>query len=123
MVFFWGRLETKRSSAVSVVVRMVMVICFGTAPLPTILHVRDLSKFMPLMARDRSKWPWRLLWHGWLPGFSVAPWAASLGQLAERSLEQVLGAYPVDDSCFWTPPDFWDADDLADEIGEHSLCV
>ena len=50
-------------------------------------------------------------------------WAASLGQLAERSLEQVLGAYPVDDSCFWTPPDFfWMLDDLAAEIGEHP-CV
>ena len=50
------------------------------------------------------------------------PWAASRGQLAERSLEQVLGAYPVDESGFWTPPDLWDADDLAAEIEEHP-CV
>ena len=42
--------------------------------------------------------------------------------MADRSLEQVLGACPVDDSCFWTPPDFWDAEDLATEIGENP-CV
>ena len=49
---------------------------------------------MPLVARDRSTWPRYLLWLGWLLGLSSAgegdPWAASLGQLAERSLEQVL---------------------------------
>ena len=45
-----------------------------------------------------------------------------LSQLAERSLERVLDAYPADDSGFWTPPDFWDAEDLASEIGEHP-CV
>ena len=28
-------------------------------------------------------------------------------------------AYPVDDAEFWTPPDFWDAEDLAIEIGDH----
>ena len=85
-----------------------------------VLHVRELPKFMPLMARDRSRWPRCLLWHGWLLGLSIAgerdPWAASLGQFAERSLEQVLGAYPVHGSCFWTPPDIFDADDLAAEI-------
>ena len=39
-----------------------------------------------------------------LPGFGIAgesaPRAASLGQLADRSLEQVMGAIPVDDSDF-----------------------
>ena len=63
-----------------------------------------------------------LQWHGWLLGLSIAgerdPWDASLGQLAGRSLEQALGAYPVDDAGFWTP-DFWDADDLAIVIGDH----
>ena len=52
-----------------------------------------------------------LLWHGWLPSLSTAgerdPWAASLGQLADRSLEQVLVAYPVDHSDLWAAPDFW----------------
>ena len=63
----------------------------------------------------------------WLPGQSLAgerdPWAASLGLLAERSLEQALGAYPVDHSGFWAAPDFWDAEGVAAEIGEHSLCM
>ena len=34
-------------------------------------------------------------------------------------MEQCLGAYPADNSDFWTPPDFWDADDLAMVIEEH----
>ena len=50
------------------------------------------------MARDRSNWPRCMLWHGWRPGLSTAGerdlWAASLGQLADRSLELALGAYP-----------------------------
>ena len=75
-----------------------------------ILHVWELPEFVPLMARDRSKWSPCLLWHGWLPGLSLAgerdPWAASLSQLAYRSLEQVLGAHRVDNAGFWTPPDF-----------------
>ena len=48
--------------------------------------------------------------------------AASLGHLADRSFEVVLGAYQVVVSCFWTYPDFWDAGDLASEIGEDP-CV
>ena len=39
--------------------------------------------------------------------------------MAHRSLEQVLGAYPADASDFWTPPDFWDADDLALGLEDH----
>ena len=41
---------------------------------------------------------------------------ASLGQLADRSLEQALSDEPVDDA------DFWDAEDLATETGDHP-CV
>ena len=47
------------------------------------------------------------------------PWAACLGQLADRSLEQALGAYPVDCSGFWTPPDIGDSEDMVIEIGAH----
>ena len=47
-------------------------------------------------------WHCCLLSHGWLPGLSIVgmrdPWAACLGQLPHRSLEQVLGAYPADAS-------------------------
>ena len=47
-----------------------------------------------------------LVWHGWLPGLSTAgerdPWAASLGQLADKSVELALGAYPIGDHpCVW----------------------
>ena len=77
---------------------------------PFIVHVRELPEFMPLMVRDRSEWPRCLLWHGWLPCLGTAgerdPWAASLGQLADQTLEHVLGAYPADGSGFSTPPDF-----------------
>ena len=88
-----------------------------------VVHVRELLEFMLLMARDRSNWPRCSLRHGWLPGLSTAgerdPWAACLDQLADRSLERVVGAYPLDEAGFWTPPDFWGPDDLAREIGEH----
>ena len=73
------------------------------------------------MSNDRTMWPRCLLWHGWLPGLSTAglrdPWAAYLGQLAHRSLEQVLGAFQASDS--WTPPDVWDADDVALGLEDH----
>ena len=67
------------------------------------------SEFSTLMALDKSKWPRFLLWHGWLPGLSCigdrAPWTASFGQLACLKLEGCLGAYPVDSSSYWTPPE------------------
>ena len=69
------------------------------------------------MSLDRSKWPRSLLWHGWLPGLSgnsiSKPWAASFGDLASFHLERCLGAYPVDFVDCWTPPDYWDAYDIA----------
>ena len=70
---------------------------------PPLLHVRELREFMLLTARDRKVAPVFTL--AWLPGLSTAGerdhWAASLGQLADRSLERALGAYPVDDSGIW----------------------
>ena len=67
--------------------------------LSLILHVRELPEFMSLMAMDRRKWPRCLLWHGWLPGLSLAgerdPWAASFELLASRALERCLGACPA----------------------------
>ena len=57
------------------------------------------------------------VWHGWLPGLSGIstkdPWAASFGDLASFHLERCLGAYPVDFDDCWTPPEYWDADDIA----------
>ena len=89
----------------------------------TLQHVRELSEFAYLMSLDRSKWPRSLLWHGWLPGLSGIcdsdPWAASFHDLASAQLERCLGAYPVDCAGSWTPPVYWDADDIALEMSEH----
>ena len=43
----------------------------------------------------------------------------SFGELASFHLERCLGAYPVDFAAAWTPPDYWDADDIALEVPEH----
>ena len=81
---------------------------------------------MPLMARDRSEWSRCFLWHCWLPGLCVAgesdPWTASLAVSREVFGAASGGAFQADDSCFWTPPDLGDAEDLAIEIGDHP-CV
>ena len=59
----------------------------------------------------------------WLPGLNGMvnnePWALSFGDLASFHLERCLGAYPVDFAAAWTPPDYWDADDIALEVPEH----
>ena len=99
---------------------------FWEGTFPPLLHVTELPEFVSLMALDRGKWPRCLSWHGWLPGVSGAgagdPWAASFGQLACCELERCSGADPVDDSVCWTPPDYWDADDLALEMtGAHNM--
>ena len=86
-------------------------------------HVRDLPEFASLMALDRSNWPRCLLWHGWLPGLDGIRdhdlWATSFGDLASAQLERCFGAYPVDFAGSWTPPEYWDADDIALEMSEH----
>ena len=100
-----------------------MDIYFGNVLFPPLQHVRELPEFAFLMSLDRSKWPRCLLWHGWLPGLNGMmndkPWALSFGELASFHLERCLGAYPVDFAAAWTPPDYWDADDIALEVPEH----
>ena len=90
--------------------------------LSLLLHVRELPEFATLMSLDRSNWPRCLLWHGRLFKLCCAgerdPWATSFGNLACCNLESRLGAYPVDSSAFWTPPDCWDADDIALEMSD-----
>ena len=86
-------------------------------------HVPEMPEFAFLISLDRSKWPRWLLWHGWLLGLNGMmndkPWALSFGELAAFHLERCLGAYPVGFAAAWTPPDYWDADDIALEIPEH----
>ena len=100
-----------------------MVTCFGSVLPPPLQHIRELPEFATLMTLDRSNWPRCLLWHAWLPGLSGVsdrdPWASSFGDLAFGQLEQCFGAYPVDFSSSWTPPEYWDADYIAVEMSEH----
>ena len=90
---------------------------------PSLQHVRDLPEFAYLMSLDRSKWPRCLLWHGWLPGLNGIDnrdsWATSFGDLASFHLERCLGAYRVDCTGSWTPPEYWDAADIALEMPEY----
>ena len=62
---------------------------FWDCSFPSIVHVRELPEFLPLVARGRSKWPRCLLWCGWLPGLGFGgerdPWAAFVGQFTTRS--------------------------------------
>ena len=96
---------------------------FWECTFTSLQHVRDLPEFAYLMSLDRSNWPRCLLWHGWLPGLSGIsdkdPWATSFGDLASFHLERCLGAYPLDFASCWTPPDYWDADDIALEMSEY----
>ena len=68
-------------------------------------------------------WPRCLLWHGWLPGLNGIsgkdPWATSFSDLASFHLEQCLDAYPVVFASCWTPPEYWDANDIALEMSEY----
>ena len=87
-------------------------------------HVRDLPELSYLMSLDRSKWPRCLLWHGWFALVLMAlmigtPWDTSFGDLASFHLERCLGAYPVDFGGTWSPPDYWDAADIALEMPQY----
>ena len=84
-------------------------------------HVRELPEFAFLMSVDRGKWPSCSLWHLFgLNGMVIdEPWALSFGDLASFHLERCLGAYPVGFAGAWTPPEYWDASDIALEVLEH----
>ena len=88
---------------------MEMVICFGSVPFSPCCMSGSHPSFSLLC-------PWIVVvglvvscgMAGCLD--SVVLWAASFVQLACCELDRRLGAYPVDGSAFWTPPDYWDAD-------------
>ena len=91
-----------------VVKRMVMVTCSGSVPFPP-FSMFGIFLSSLLLSLDRSNCTRCLLWHGWLPGLNGISdndrWAYSFGDLAFAELERCLGAYPVDFSCSWTPPE------------------
>ena len=47
------------------------------------------------------------------------PWVTSFGDLASFHLERCLCAYPVDFDDCWSPPEYWDPDDIALEMSEY----
>ena len=100
--------------------RWASVLEMHPSPIP---HVRQLPEFLPLVSLDRSNWPRCLMWHGWLPRLCLyreqTPGLLPFGQLASCALEWCGGAYPADNSGYWTTPDFWDADDLALEVTDE----
>ena len=67
----------------------------------------NLLTLCPLI---RSKWPWSLLWHGWLPGLNGIsknnPWAASFGDLASFISSVALVLILLTFAGSWTPPEY-----------------
>ena len=55
----------------------------------------------------------------WSSRYCLIPGLSLLGDLASFHLERCLGAYPVDFGGAWTPPDYWDAADIALEMPEY----
>ena len=110
MVSFWEELRRRMSSADSAESRMEMGISFGTAPF-TLFFMSWSSRSFCLLWLVTVVAPLSAV--TWLAAWSERdPWADSLGQLADGSLELALGAYPVDNAEFWTPPAFLDAGGL-----------
>ena len=54
------------------------------------------------------------LWHS-----TKDPLATSFGDSASFHLERCLRAYLLDFAGSWTPPEYWDADDIALEMSGH----
>ena len=88
-----------------------MFICFGSVPFSPLYMLGSSPSLPPFWPETRLS-----------AAGDRRPWVDSLGQLAARSLEQCLGSYPAADSELGTPPDFWDAEDLALGMDDHP-CV
>ena len=107
MISFKGMPGMRRLSADSVGAGMVMVIFSGIAPFLLFFMSWSSQRVCLSWLVTVARGPGAFLWHGWLPGLCAAgERAASLGQLADGSLEQALGASPVCDAGFWTRLDF-----------------
>ena len=93
---------------------------FWDCTFPPFVELRNQPEVLPLMGKDRTRWPRCLLWHGWLPGLSSrtvgSPWAVASSDLASSCLETAFGSYPPDASSVWQP--FWDQDDVQDMIDD-----
>ena len=96
---------------------------FPSLPSPSLQHVRGLPEFASPVSLDRSRWPRCLLRHGGCLDLvvfvTVTLGLPLLGDLAFSELERRLGACPVDFFGSWTPPEYWEADEIALERSDH----
>ena len=86
---------------------MVMVICSGNVLFPPSSMFGNFLNLLILCPLIAATGP------DAYSGMVGYPWATSFGDLASFHLERCLGAYPVDFGGAWTPPDYWDAADIA----------
>ena len=96
---------------------------FWECPYPPLVHIRESVEFRDLLLRDRSSWPWCLLWHGWLPALACAggasPWAASDEDIACARLERLLGSYSEESCRDWVPPDRFVDNVASSNVSDH----
>ena len=119
MVFCWVGSEASLF-LVGFVVQMVMVIYFGECTFPPLVESGENPEFHDLMRMDKAHWPRCLLWHGWLPRLSgvhgVSPWAADASESASYLVEVALGRYSSGLVTEWSPPDGFDAGEVASRV-------
>ena len=81
-----------------------MVTCFGIALFPPFVELRIQPEFLPLMSKDRTRWP-RCLLVAWLAYLGLSsrmfgsPWAVASSDLASSCLENAFGS-----NLFLIPP-------------------
>ena len=67
---------------------------FWDCTFPSFVELRNQPEFLPLMSKDRTRWPRCLLWHGWLPGLSSrtvgTPWLLLLVTLLAPVLKMLF---------------------------------
>ena len=107
----------------SVVLLILMVICFGECPFPPLVEIRENPESHDLTRLDKEHWPRCLLWHGWLPMLSsvngASPWAVDASESAAYLVEVALGRYSSGLIAEWGPSDESDHDRAASSLQHH----
>ena len=95
---------------------------FWKCSYPSLVQIRENPEFHDLVQRDKSKWPWCLLWHGWLPALAYAavrsPWAETAEDISHNRCEAAHGTYSGGAaSCLRQFPNIWtDGSLISDEL-------
>ena len=107
----------------SVVLLIMMVICFGNVLFPPLVEILENPEFHDLMRLDKEHWPRCLLWHGWLPMLSgvngASPWAVDASESAAYLVEVALGRYSSGLLAQWSPSDEFDHARAASSLSDH----